>query len=150
MINEAPYKLKLYFSNTFVSSDSKCEIAKSTIEALTDVQSYDLYCYNYFPIPKKEGENNGGEGGVITEKSYFRETFEIHTRYFTITSETGDYFTLYNLFKNYNHKYLHEPTAHLGTAIHTTNTVIAVSTTEFDPQLESGLINLTIKFTKRK
>lgn len=151
MINETPTYIKLYLTNTIVNSDVNSEVAVTSLTALTDIQTYDLYCYTYVPMPVKEGSNLGGEGYTLLENLIYNYEYEIKTRFFVVPTEFSDYMALADLFKNYKHKYFAVvDNTFLGSAIHTTNKAIAVTTTEFSSSLESGLLQYTIKFQKRK
>lgn len=146
---QAPYKIKLYSSKYYVATDSASEVLASTVSALADVESIELYCYTYFCNAELESDNIKGNTAISIENSKLRYGYQFKLNEYTIATdldEIDDLETVLSL----KHKYIEFITSPYDFVLQKTNYLTAVVLTGLDNNIESGIKTITLEFEKRK
>jgi hypothetical protein len=143
------YIINLYGTNTFVSVDSVSEVAKSTITALSDVETLQILCNGLYYKEVNEGEFYDGLGSKGRSNRVFG-TFRITDISFNFNDT--DYLTdIQEFWDLLRMRYLYMEVVSYPYTLHTASKVIGiVINPEYDIEESGGMKVYNLECYKRK
>ena len=127
MVNLAPYSIVLWGSSIPIATDSVSEVTKTSLASTcTDLTSISLSVWGYYEDMKEEGEKIKGAGLIEIDNTFYRESFSIPIEDVLYSDILSSFSSIYTVL-NKRYKYLEAVTSPYSGALHSTDSVIAVT-----------------------
>jgi hypothetical protein len=144
----APYEIKIYSTNTAVTTDSASEVLITVLTSLTDLTSINMKCFTYFESWEDEGEILESEGFIKIEQPVQRDSFEFELQEMYPKTDIQTVRNLKAVLKKQN-KFIEQVTSPYNVSINTSGKAIAVVFTS-ERSKDKGLIPVKLTALKRK
>lgn len=145
----APYSINIYGSNIPITSSVDSLVSLTSLNSTcTDLSSVNVSVWGYYQDYKEEGESIKGEGSVLIDNYYLRDSYSFPIEEVTVANGLSSLSALYSIL-NKRYKFIEQVTSPYGTNIHETGDVIAV-TCSGKKEKSNGFKGLTLEMNRRK
>lgn len=149
MVINAPYKIRLFGTKHIIESDNSSECLESSLTAVSDLVSIDLYTYSYGSKGSNESSDVTGSNNTTIENNRLYKTLDFELNEYSVTDDEQQYQNLLNVLAK-KHKYIKQSLTPYNVNLHTTNYVKAVVLTDLSTEISDGVKDVTISFRYRK